>query len=149
MPKAILIPADHRKPVEVFETGEDEAKTFREKIFEGEYGIMSFSTLRNAGADKELTLCYDDEGLYNTPLAVNIRAMAIYELMDNIMLHSFTVPLVGNYIAFSTDEEGETIDIDSQLSEIIHGLFPGPRTTITAFSGDGSPGEVEVINSGW
>lgn len=152
MVRAIAIPSDYTKPVEVFNYDKSMSlDTMKEKVFSGTNAYSRMIDIMGLGEWKEtrLLMAFDDEGLYNSPEAINIRAMQVYELTNPSSFVRMTVPLVGNYLLFAEkdtdDEEDWAADLDDDIVQAVQMLLGGPKTTITNLD----TGEEEVIHSGW
>lgn len=115
----IVIPADKEQPVRRDTYDSSDYKNLTALIFSGDRdGTFD----RMASIDEhgeEVTLWFDDEGLYRLKdeggeheLAdiINLRAMQLYAFLEHADIHSFSVPLLGDYvITGGADEEGESL----------------------------------------
>lgn len=144
------IPVDWQKPVEVFdlnmrevdESGSRALEELRDRIFSSEKSkdyprkIVGMSNWA-AGEDITIVSYYDDEGLYNSPNDINIRACASFLGMVDIPLHRLRTPFVGEYILGAINNEtGEDVDLPEGLIEDVKALYTSPWITVTDADGN-------------
>lgn len=117
--KAILIPHDRTKQIEVVDMNGDDFRQITQKVAaDPEHGLFSCSTIGGGRA----SLWYDDEGLYTQPENVNTRAMALWAALDRVSIVDFAVPLVGDYLVTGpADDEGYTTSVPVEVMTMLVG----------------------------
>lgn len=117
--KAILIPHDNNKQVEVVDMDSSDYREITRKVAADPVnGLFSCSTIGGG----RCSLWYDDEGLFNQPTNVNTRAMALWASIDRVDIRDFAVPLVGDYLVTGpADDEGYTTDVPIDIVTLLIG----------------------------
>lgn len=136
--KALVIPADWQEPVRV----EEVSNAFgfaKDLIFDGKHGLLDVAVLqpRHDGPENlDISMYFDEEGLYNRPNEINVRAMSLYSAYTGASPISWAVPLVGPYVivGYEFDEDGEPDrDVPDAVVNMVRSLFSGPHTEVFVF----------------
>lgn len=106
--KALYVPADDSKPVEVFDHRDGDMGAISDRVGTTETGMSTVS--------RNVTAAYDDIGLYRQPQNVNNRAMQIWAAEAGRSARDFIQPLVGDYVFLGSDEYGEYADLPEHLT---------------------------------
>lgn len=108
--RMLVVPADDQTRVSVVNVEEDQITSL---VFaeHPEWSELTFSAF-NA---QKIQCAYDDLGLFRQGDRMNARAMFLWAALRNMSVNDFQVPLVGNFVFFGYDDEGESIDIPDEL----------------------------------
>lgn len=109
MYKALLIPFDDKKPVEIVEIND------RDDIYKH---VAPDSRMFTVVGGHRFDLLGDDEGLYqgNPAERINARAMEIYAADQRVGLSAYASPLVGDFLAVGpVDDYGNQTDVPGEV----------------------------------
>lgn len=111
--KALKVPHDDYQPVEIVEW-QEQGDNAEELVF-GQ--LQPGHTSRVVGisvVNREVQCAYDDEGMYNQPFNVNIRAMKLWAHLSGRKVSDFVQPLWGDYVFVGYDRNsGDTADVSA------------------------------------
>jgi len=117
MTKAIMIPWDAVEPIVEVELRADPFEQMEGLIFGP---VAKGATRRNLGSatmGQGVQCFHDDEGMYNQPFNVNVRAMKLWAHVSGRKLSDFVQPLWGNFVVYGYDEAGESTDVPAIVTE--------------------------------
>lgn len=115
--KAVKVPWDAEKPIEVVEYHEG-GDNLEELVFGP---LVPGHTSRVCGMSimgREAQCAYDDEGMFNQPFNVNVRAMKLWAHLSGRKFTDFVQPLWGDYVILGFERDsGDSKDVpDSVLA---------------------------------
>jgi hypothetical protein len=122
----IVIPADPDKPVRTDSYDSTDYKNLTALIFDGNRD-GTFDRMTTVSEGDEITFWFDDDGLARLDTEqladiVNLRAMELFAFTNDLgtepaALHSFGVPLVGDYvITGGADDDGNSLDAPAWIA---------------------------------
>jgi len=115
MTKAIMIPWDDTQPVIDVELRDDPFEQMEGLIFGPVNKGETSRTLGSASMKRGVQCFHDDEGMWNQPFNVNVRAMKLWAHLTGRKLSDFAQPLWGNFVVYGYDEAGESTDVPAEV----------------------------------
>jgi hypothetical protein len=115
MTKAIMIPWDDTQPVIDVELKDDPFEQMEGLIFGPVNKSATSRVLGSSSIKRGVQSWHDDEGQWNQPFNVNVRAMKLWAHLTGRKLSDFRQPLWGNFVIYGYDEEGESIDVPAEV----------------------------------
>lgn len=120
--KAVLIPFDESKPVEVIDLAPG-----LDAIYEH---VAPDSRCFTGLGGSDFYLMGDDEGLFHEDAGnrINARVMQLYAEDNGVGIRQFHSPLVGDWLVVGpADEEGETTDVPQRVIDFTYSWTTVPR----------------------
>lgn len=113
--KAVKIPFDAEKPIEVVEYDEG-GENLEELVFGPLATGHSSRTVGMSIMSREAQCAYDDEGMFNQPFSINERAMKLWAHLSGRKLSDFRQPLWGDFVILGFERDsGDTKDVPQSV----------------------------------
>jgi hypothetical protein len=117
MTKAIMIPWDDNEPIIEVNLKDDPFEQMEGLIFGPVSKGATQRTLGSATMGRGVQCFHDDEGMFNSPFDVNVRAMKLWAHVSGRKLSDFRQPLWGNFVVYGYDEAGESTDVPAIVTD--------------------------------
>ena len=109
--KALKVPHDDSKPVEIVEW-QNHGENSQQLVFGPLTPGHASRIVGMSICSRDVQCAYDDEGMYNQPFNVNIRAMKLWAHLSGRKVSDFIQPLWGDYVFVGYEREnGDTTDV--------------------------------------
>ena len=119
MTKVIVVPWDADQPIRETEISEQRSTEEMEALIFGPLnpGATTSRVIGGSVMKRGTQAFYDDEGMFNQPFNVNVRAMKLWAHLSGRPVTDFVQPLWGNYVVYGYDEEGTSLDVSDEVRE--------------------------------